>query len=243
MKLKYEDIVEEVEKEGWELLTPTYTNLKTDMSFKCPAGHTNFYSFEKWRRGHVCVTCKNNPLFNVNQNPVKKQGFRILAFDQATNTSGWSVFDDEKLISYGNWTAEGNHTTEKIGQTKYWVASMIEKWKPDFIVLEDIQLQKFDKKNGGESAAVETYKKLAQLQGVLKNYIFEIGIPYEIAFPATWRAYSQVKGQNRTDKKRSAQLIVKKKYDIDVTQDEADAILIGTWGAHEHKATQIISFV
>lgn len=48
------------------------------------------------------------------------------------------MFDNEKLIKYGKWTSEGTHSTERIAQTKYWVASMIEKWKPDCIALEDI---------------------------------------------------------------------------------------------------------
>jgi hypothetical protein len=58
--------------------------------------------------------------------------------------------------------------------------------------------------DGGESAAVTTYKKLAHLQGVLKNYCYENGVPYLIVPPATWRNFSNIKGKNRTDRKRSA---------------------------------------
>jgi hypothetical protein len=60
--------------------------------------------------------------------------------------------------------------------------------------------------------------------------------------PATWRAYSDVKGKQRVDKKKSAQLIIKKNFDVSVTQDEADAILIGCWAAAQHKKTEIIMF-
>ena len=49
---------------------------------------------------------------------VKKNGYRILAFDQASITSGWSVFDDERLIKFGHWTSDGRHSTERIAQTK-----------------------------------------------------------------------------------------------------------------------------
>lgn len=237
-RLKYDEIKKEIEEAGWELLSSSYTNLKTDMSFKCPEGHINYYSLEQWRRGHVCVTCKNNKYSNVSVVPVKKKGYRILAIDQASITSGWSIFDNDELISYGKWTSEGTHSTERIGQTKYWVASMVEKWKPDLLVLEDIQLQKFS--DGGE--AVVTYKKLAHLQGVLKNFAFEKGIPYKVVAPATWRAYSQIKGKTRSDKKKSAQLKIKSLYDVNVTQDEADAILIGAWAVHEHNQSKIIMF-
>ena len=87
-RLKYDDIKKEVEECGWQLLSTTYTNLKTDMTFKCPNGHSNYYSLEKWRHGHVCSICENNPLANVNTKPVKKKGYRILALDQASITSG-----------------------------------------------------------------------------------------------------------------------------------------------------------
>lgn len=237
-KLKLEDIQKEVKEAGWELLSSSYTNLKTDMSFKCPEGHINYYSLEKWRHGHKCITCNNNYYSNINTKAVKKKGYRILAFDQASITSGWSVFDNNELISYGKWTSEGSHSTERIGQTKYWVTSMIHAWNPNEVIFEDIQLQKLN--NGGE--AVLTYKKLAHLQGVLKNLVFEKGIPYRIVAPATWRSFNKIKGKARSDQKKNAQLKIKELYDVSVSQDEADAILIGKWAAYEHSQSTIIMF-
>ena len=240
-KLKYEDIIKEVEDSGWHLLSATYVNLKTDMSFQCPNGHTNFLSLERWRRHQECPICKNNPFSNVKTQPVKKTGYRILALDQASITSGWSVFDGEKLVSYGHWSSEGTHSTERIGQTKYWAASMIAKWKPDMVILEDIQLQKYTGSPDGGDMVV-TFKKLAHLQGVLKNYLFEIGIPYKVVSPSTWRSHSNIKGKQRTDRKKNAQLKVKSLYDINVDNDTADAILIGRWAANEQNQTQMITF-
>lgn len=115
---------------------------------------------------------------------------------------------------------------------------MVKKYKPDEVVLEDIQLQKFG--NGDE--AVLVFKKLAHLQGVLENYFYESGYPYNIVPPATWRAFSKIKGKTRTEKKRSAQLKVKELYDISVTQDEADAILIGQWAVDNYKKNEMIVF-
>lgn len=237
-KLKLDDIKKEVSEAGWELLSSSYSNLDTDMSFKCPEGHINYYSLKKWRRNHKCVTCEHNPLKDVSTVPVKKKGYRILALDQASITSGWSIFDNDKLVSYGQWTSEGTHSTERIGQTKYWVASMVSKWKPDLIVFEDIQLQKFG--NGGE--AVLTYKKLAHLQGVLKNFAFENGIPYKVVAPATWRSLSEIKGKTRTEKKKNAQLKVKNLYDVNVSQDMADSILIGRWAVHDRDQNKMVQF-
>lgn len=239
-KLKYDDVRKEVEDAGWTLLTEVYTNLKTDMHFKCPEGHNNYISLERWRRGHKCLMCENNPLKNVPISPIKKNGYRILALDQASITSGYAIFDDDKLVSYGKWSSNGTHSTERISQTKSWIACMIEKWKPDLVVLEDIQLQKFGE-DGQEG--VITFKKLAALQGVLKNYCFESGIIYKIVSPSTWRAHSGIKGKLRTDKKRNAQLKVKKLYDISVSQDEADAVLIGAWAVNDRQHSKMISFI
>lgn len=195
--------------------------------------------YSKIRNGNCkCPICKQNNYYNINDAPTKKSGYRILALDQATITSGWSVFDNEQLIKYGQHTSEGKNSVDKVAATKQWFVSMINSWKPDSVILEDIQLQKTNQ--GGD--AVLTYKKLAQLLGVLENYLYETKIAYKIVPPATWRALSNIKGKNRTEKKRCAQLIVKQQYDISVSQDEADAILIGVWGAHQHKKNDIIIF-
>ena len=237
-KLQYNDVKQEIEQSGWKLLSTTYSNLKTDLELECPEGHLVYCCLNKFRNKPICPTCKNNPLSNFNENATKKQGYRILAIDQATITSGWAIYENDALYKYGKWTTDGKGHIERVSKTKYWLASMISKWQPDLIILEDIQLQKFD----GQSEGVLTYKKLAALQGVLINYIYESGISYQIIPPATWRNFNEIKGRTRNDQKKNAQLKVKRLYDISVTQDEADAILIGRYGANKHKQNQMIEF-
>lgn len=236
-KFKIEELKNEFKEKGWELISEEYVNLKTDLQVKCPEGHDCYVSYERFRKSYECPICKQNKYYKPNNISVKKNGYRVLAFDQATITSGWAVFDGEELVKYGHQTSEGNDNTERIAKTKSWVAAMIEKWKPNQVVFEDIQLQTFD---GGEQ--VLTYKKLAHLQGVLFNYCYEMRIPFLVVPAATWRSHSEIKGKTRTDRKRNAQLKVKRFYDVSITQDEADAILIGRYAAHQHKAIEIIEF-
>lgn len=236
-RLKYEDVKKEVENSGWKLITTSYQNLKTEMTFQCPEGHLNYFSFDFWRRKCKCPTCEQNPFFHKDTQPVKKEGYRILALDQASITSGWSVFDDGKLVKYGKWSSNGKHSVERISQTKYWVSSMIERWKPDLVVLEDIQLQNFNGQDG-----VLTFKKLAALQGVLKNYCFEIGLTYKVVPSSTWRHTYEIKGKTRTDKKKNAQIKVKQLYDISVDNDTAEAILIGGFAVKEYRPIKLITF-
>ena len=105
------------------------------------------------------------------------------------------------------------------------------------VIFEDIQLQK-----GEFGENVLTFKKLAHLQGVLKNYCYENGIPYKVVPPATWREYSGVKGKQRTDRKKSAQLRVEHFYGIQPGIDAAEAILIGRWAAADSASGDIIMF-
>lgn len=170
--------------------------------------------------------------------PIRKKGFRILALDQASITTGWAVYDDKELIKFSHWSSDGKDSTDRIAKTKQWVAAMIESWKPDKVVIEDIQLQR----TNGEKEGVTTYKKLAHLQGVLINYFYEKNLQYDVVPPATWRSYSEIKGKQRTDQKKNAQLKVKRFYDVSVTQDEADAILIGRYAANQYSSTKIIEF-
>lgn len=236
-KLKLEDLKLEVESVGWELLSDSYTNLKTQMQFKCPHGHENYYTMEYWRRHQECPICKSNKYYRMNDTAPKRKGYRILAFDQASITSGWSAYDGDELIKFGHWTSDGQNSTDRIMKTKFWFANMLQTWKPDLVILEDIQLQKFD---GGE--AVVTYKKLAHLQGVLENFCYENGYIFKVVPPATWRAYSKIKGKSRSDKKKSAQIVVKGLYDLNVSEDEADAVLIGRWAVHDQKQNETITF-
>ena len=243
-KITYEQVKQDIESKNWIVVSETYKNLQTDLELKCPKGHQVFMTYAKWREQKEipeCPICAKQPFVKKNESPTKKKGYRILALDQATNTSGWSLFEDGKLINYGFWTSNGNSSTQKISQVKAWMASLIDKFKVDEVIFEDIQLEKYIS-YGQSGDCVLTFKKLAHLQGVLKNYCYENGIQYEVIPVATWRNFSGIKGKTRTDRKKSAQLKVLDLYEIKVTEDIADAILIGRCAAARTKQPEIIMF-
>ncbi len=143
----------------------------------------------------------------------------LLTLDQATKT-GYSLWKDKELIKYGLFNTtdiKDIHMEEKISNIKMFLDRMIQEYQVDIVVLEDIQQQK----------NVDTFKKLAYLLGVLQNYLFEKGTPYIIIKPSQWKPLAGVKGRTREPQKKSAMEIVKKKYGIEATEDECDAICIG----------------
>ena len=106
---------------------------------------------------------------------------------------------------------------------------MIKNIEPDFIGVEDIQLQTF----GQGQTQVKTYNALARLQGVLIDTIFEACIDHDLVYATQWRKYCGVgDGRGRENKKKQAQDKVKLWYEQDCTQDEADAICIGKYFCH-----------
>lgn len=105
-------------------------------------------------------------------------------------------------------------------RTKVW--SLIEKHDIQKVVLEEIQLQSTVGNN------VVTYKKLAYVQAIIIQLLDELKMPYEIVASSSWKSTLGIKGRARTEQKKNAQIYVNTIYGIKATQDECDAICIGT---------------
>ena len=226
-KITIDQIKIELQVRGWDLLSRDYKNLDTELEMMCPEGHKVFFSLKQWRRKQECPTCSAN-VYTTLKDAItvqKKSGtYRILSLDDSTTITGWSVFDNNSLIGFGKFQSEKRNPTERISEMKQWMLSMVAKWKPDLVAIEDIQQQE----------NVQIFKVLAQLQGVLVNALFENKYEFDIIHVATWRSHCQVKGKSRAELKKDAQLKIKNWYDVTVTQDEADAICLGRCAVNEY---------
>lgn len=228
-RIKIESIAEELAPEGWKVLSTEYQNLDTEMEFTCAEGHKVYAPWKKIRVKRECPVCKQNQFKQVKNiiKPKVKGENRILALDQASRISGFSIFDGDKLSSYGTYEAKCEEEGKRCHEVRVWLMSMIENWKPDLVGIEGIQFQ--------EKMGVTTFQTLARLQGILIDLCIELNVPYVVCPTNTWRAHVGVKGRARADKKKSMQLIVKETYDVSVSEDEADAIGIGKYVAETHK--------
>lgn len=145
----------------------------------------------------------------------------ILALDQASRTSGFAVFQEDQLVASGTFTYEDDDFSLRLVKIRNKVISLIEQYNINKILLEDIQLQ-------GQTNNVETYRKLAEVRGVLSELACEMNIPHEIIHSQTWKSGLDIKGRDRATQKRNAQTFVAATYNKKVSQDESDAICIGT---------------
>ncbi len=223
-RITIEDIKIEAGKMGWQVVTPTYKNLDEVMEFLCDEGHSVFSPWKTIRQKFECPVCKQNE-FKTQPNTVQtkpKGVYRVLALDQATRVTGWSIYDNDQLIHYGIFEATSSKKeAPRIHEIKEWLRSMIQMWQPNCVGIEGIQ---YDAKKG-----ITTYETLARLQGVLIDSCIDVKIPSIVVPVASWRAHCGVKGKTRVDMKKSMQLLVKHWFDITIQDDCADAIGIGKY--------------
>lgn len=232
MPINVYTVANHLETEGWKLISDSYKNLNTELEMECPEGHRQFQTYGNWRKHPICEQCMAGDPYKIKKNKVPAKNadtVRVLALDAATNITGYSIYDDRDLVSYGTFKTSGEKAEERIHEVKEWLKAAIVAWEPDFVGIENIQLQSF----GNNQYQVETYRVLANLQGVLVDTLFEACIDHDLVSVNTWRNYCNVgQGTGRENKKKQAQDKVKLWYNQNCTQDEADAICIGKYFAH-----------
>ena len=224
-KINIKDIVEEAREYGWELISEKYQNLDEELVWECSEGHRVYAPYRKIRGKYICPVCEANKYKEISTKiVVKKPGVRrVLALDQSTHLTGYSIFDNEELVTYGIFETQYEDEIARDHEVKVWLISMIHNWEPDYIGIEGIQYQ--------QQMGVTTFETLARLQGILMDLCYEMEYKYNICPTNTWRHFCGVKGRSRVDKKRSTQILIKEWYDISVNEDVADAIGIGRYMA------------
>ena len=145
----------------------------------------------------------------------------ILALDQSSKITGYSVFKNGTLQTYGKFTFEDADLGERLCKIKNKVIELINEYDIEELIFEDIQLQSNIQQN------VQTFKILAEVYGLIEHTASELKIPHRSYLASHWKSQLGIKGKDRVEQKRNAQAYVLEKYGVKCTQDEADAICIG----------------
>ena len=133
------------------------------------------------------------------------------------------VFKNKKISQFGHWEIPGNKPIEqRLNLVIQNLNELYNKFNFEEIAFEDIQYQERVMNN------VQTFKTLAEVYGVIQETLTELGLKYTIVSASTWKSTLGIKGANRPEQKRNAQQYVINTYNIKPTQDECDAICIGT---------------
>lgn len=142
-----------------------------------------------------------------------------LALDQALETSGYSIFEKDKLINYGSFTISPKQDIQsRLVQFAESLTDLKMRYDFDKLCFEGIQYQN----------NAETHKKLAYVQATVLLWCYENKVEYEILTPSEWRHILGGNfGKTRKEQKAYAISYVKDNFDYDVSSDEADAICIG----------------
>jgi Holliday junction resolvasome RuvABC endonuclease subunit len=145
---------------------------------------------------------------------------KVLALDQSTRVTGWSLFDYGKYVTSGIIDlSKIKDTTERTKQMGILICKKIEECGPDQIVIEEVQCQ----------SNVDTVKKLARLQGIAIGFAAANNIPLHILEPTKWRAalgYKQGPKVERKALKQQSIDYVENKFGFVFSEDRSEAICI-----------------
>lgn len=146
---------------------------------------------------------------------------KVLALDQSTRITGYSVFDDAHYVTSGVINLQKiEDTGERSKQMGLEICKLIEDNKPDELIIEEVAMQ----------SNVDTLKKLARIQGMAIGFATAHDIPTHILEPARWRAalnYKQGPKVTRKELKQQSRDFVKNVLGLNIkSEDENEATAI-----------------
>lgn len=151
---------------------------------------------------------------------------KILAFDQSTKISAYSIFIDGEYVEHGVIDLHKmKGTSERVRAMGVELCNTIAKYNPSNVVIEEVAQQ----------SNPMTLKLLARIQGVIIGFCAAHNIDVYILEPSKWRStlhFHQGAGVKRKELKVQAIKYVKDIYKLEATEDECEAICIGT-AAHK----------
>lgn len=148
---------------------------------------------------------------------------KLCGIDSSTKRTAISYFEDGKLIEYKVIDfSKVKDKNERIDSMMLGIAAHLNYWKPDYIYQED----------SWTSPNPETANMLTNIIGGVRFWSISNGCKYHKIKPSVWRAQfglNAYKDKREVLKEKSINY-VKELYGVEVSDDEADAILIGLCG-------------
>lgn len=152
----------------------------------------------------------------------------VLVCDQSTRCTGHAWFVAGEYIESGliDMSKSKLDTNERSFEMAKAIWKLIKHYKPDYLILEDVQLQQNNAK---------TMLVLARLQGMIIGYAEAHKVKVHIVSPTQWRAqlqYSQGPKVKRAELKQQSLDYVQEHIRLALPEDQAEACCIG-FAAHK----------
>lgn len=103
----------------------------------------------------------------------------VMGIDASTASTGWSVFEDSKLIAYGVIKTKGEDWRDRLIHQGPKLIEIIKKYEPEKIIMEDVPLK---------SANSKVLVILGAVQGFIYGIISAFEIPVQFILPSEWRS-------------------------------------------------------
>ena len=143
---------------------------------------------------------------------------KLIAFDQSTTASGWCVMELEtgNIVESGVILPKKNdETIDRITYTIKRCLNLVRTNEVAFVFIEGVQVQRNP----------VVYEVLAKLAGSLEIMLYESGFLVNVVKASEWRKRVGIKNRKRAEVKKEAIDMVKEIYGLDVSEDEAEAVL------------------
>ena len=143
---------------------------------------------------------------------------KIIAFDQSTTATGFCVMEMKTgdIIESGVILPKKNDDTiDRITYTIKRCLNLVRTNEVSFVFIEGVQVQKNPR----------VYEVLAKLAGSLEIMLYESGYLVNVVKASEWRKRVGIKNRKRADVKKEAIELVKELYGLEVSEDEAEAVL------------------
>lgn len=236
-RLTLDAVKTEIKELGYTYQEGEYKNLKSVLVVVCKEGHETTTTLHDLRKKRPCPTCSQFEVTDAEEVMMsklpKKKGKRVLALDNATKVTGYSIFEDGKLLDHGvKKIDDSTKQNLRISYMKQWFVSMLTVWEIDAVGLENVQYQ----------GNPQTLITLSKLLGALEVASLEFNIEPYIVSSQTWKSFCKIKGKNRFQQKENAQNHVKARYGFVASQDAADAICLGEYVAAQERFGETVSW-
>ena len=142
-KLKYEEVKQYLEKEGYVLLSKEYENNSIPLVIKCPNGHEYETTFSTFKQGGRCKTCYHENL-RVDYEEVKqcfeKEGYKLLEENYVNSKTKMKTLCPNghiHYVSFGNFKYSENRCLKcqenSISKGEMRIKTVLENMNVDFI--------------------------------------------------------------------------------------------------------------